>query len=249
MEKLENTEGFFYGYGIFETLKIINKEIFNSKNHYVRLKKSAEELNIKFTVTYEKFLEICSNEIDKYNENLYVLKFILIKNGDNSQYFFNKREYKYNEKIYIKGFNLRISSIKKNETSKIICYKTLNYLENILELKNSKNLGFDECIFLNTKGYVTEGATSNIFIVKNKTIYTPKISDGILEGTMRTLIIKKCMEKNIKIIEKSLSLEEVLNGDEIFLSNSLMGILKVNSIENKKFTSKFIENLKKIINL
>jgi len=107
--------------------------------------------------------------------------------------------------------------------------------------KKSKKLGYDEPIFLNSRSLVTEGATSNIFIIVNNEIYTPKLSCGLLNGIVRQYIIS-----NYDVIESEIDLEFLNNADEIFLTNSLFGIMPVNNLEKKVLKSQEIS--KEILN-
>jgi len=88
---------------------------------------------------------------------------------------------------------------------------------------------------LNSKNQITEGATSNIFVVVGDKIYTPKLSCGLLNGIVRQYIIS-----NYDIIESEIDLEFLNNADEIFLTNSLFGIMPVNNLEEKIFKSQKI---------
>ena len=101
--------------------------------------------------------------------------------------------------------------------------------------------GFKDTLFLNEKGYVTETSCANIFIVKNNKIYTPKISCGLLNGIIRMWVVK-----TFSVIETELTLEDIKNADEIFLTNSLMGIMKVNRFEDKNYkNSDIIKSVEK----
>ena len=124
--------------------------------------------------------------------------------------------------------------------------KALNYLDNILEYERIIKLGYNEAIFLNEKNFVAEGCTTNIFAVYKNQIITPTIEDGILPGIVRGKIIE-----NFNVIEKNITKEELLNSDEIFLTNSLIGVVKVSELEDKHFknivTEKFRIKYEEII--
>ena len=90
-------------------------------------------------------------------------------------------------------------------------------------LKKARARGLADYIFLNEKNEVTEGCISNIFLkIKNKLI-TPPISCGLLNGTMRSYILKS--KKNVE--EKIITVEELKTAGEIYLSNSVTGLRKV----------------------
>ena len=99
----------------------------------------------------------------------------------------------------------------------------------------------------NNKNQITEGATSNIFVVVENKIYTPKLSCGLLNGIVRQYIIS-----NYDVIESEIDLEFLNNTDEIFLTNSLFGIMSVSNLEKKIFKSQklgknILQNYKKYL--
>ena len=87
---------------------------------------------------------------------------------------------------------LTISKVRRNSTSRLCYIKSTCYIENLIEKENAKKIGYDDVIFLNENGYVTETSCANIFIVKNKEIFTPKVEDGLLGGIIRKRIMENC---------------------------------------------------------
>ncbi|MBD7915211.1 aminotransferase class IV family protein, partial [Clostridium sp. Sa3CUN1] len=116
--------------------------------------------------------------------------------------------------------------------------KSINYLENILEREEAIKNGYDEVIFLNESGYLSEGSMSNIFIIKNNKIFTPDINQGLLPGIIRNFIVER-----YNVIEKRITLEELFNADEIFITNSILGIMKISKIENKILVENKLTNI------
>ncbi|MDZ5034103.1 aminotransferase class IV, partial [Clostridium perfringens] len=106
--------------------------------------------------------------------------------------------------------------------------KSLNYLDNILERESALKEGYDEVLFLNEKGYISQGTTSNIFIVKDNIEYTPNVRSVLLPGIVRDFIINY-----YEVYEKEITLDEVMESDEIFITNSLLGIMGISKINNK----------------
>jgi branched-subunit amino acid aminotransferase/4-amino-4-deoxychorismate lyase len=173
------------------------------------------------------------------------LKIAVIKNKNLSDLIIMMKNSTYNYKDYQKGFRLTISSVLRNTTAKLVNYKTLNYLENLLEFKSAKAKGYDEVIFFNEKKYLAEGAISNIFLVKDKILYTPKTGSGLLEGIMRNKVIEK---SPFTVIEKDLRIEDVDTADEVFITNSLMRVMPVSSIQGTSYHQsnyKIIEYIRK----
>jgi 4-amino-4-deoxychorismate lyase len=126
--------------------------------------------------------------------------------------------------------NLTISKVRRNSTSRLCYIKSTCYIENLIEKEEAKKNGFDDVIFLNENGYVTETSCANIFIVKNNEIFTPRISDGLLDGIIRRKIIE-----NFKVQEKSITFEELKKSDEVIITNSLMGAMSIKKLDDIKY--------------
>jgi 4-amino-4-deoxychorismate lyase len=103
----------------------------------------------------------------------------------------------------------------------------------LLEKKRAKQQNYDETLFLNTKGQITETSASNIFFVKNKQLYTPLVKCGLLDGILRRYLIE-----TYKVQEVVLTPIDFPNFDEAFLTNSLMGIMPVLSIGKHSFSTR-----------
>lgn len=240
---IELDEGYNFGLGLFETILLYKGKAIFLDEHLARINKSIVDLSLNINI-------LKKNEVFQYlNNNKSNLEYEVLKISlSEKNRIFLKREYHYTEEDYQKGFNLNISEVRRNETSIFTFHKTLSYGDNILEKMKSKKMGYDEPIFLNSKNQVTEGATSNIFVVIGEKIYTPKLSCGLLNGIIRSYIIS-----TYDVTETVIDLEFLKNSDEVYLTNSLFGIMGVTSIDNKnfksrKFSTKILEEyIKKIL--
>ena len=220
--KINLDSGYFFGRGVFETILVKDKPIF-LKEHISRLNEGIKILNIGDKVIEEDILNI----INKHNIKYCGLKIVVTEKN----IVLEKRDIPYKSDDYLKGFSLKLSNINRNSKSKLSYIKSINYLENILEREEALNNGYNEVLFLNEKGYLSEGSMSNIFIVIDKEIYTPSIKCGLLPGIVRNFLIKE-----YKIIEKELTLEDIMMADEIFITNSLLGIMGISKFENRILT-------------
>lgn len=239
---IELDEGYSFGLGLFETILLYKGKPVFLDEHLVRINKSIVDLGLNID-------KLEKDEVFQYlNNNKNILEYEVLKIVlSEKNRLFLKREYTYIEKDYQKGFSLNISKVRRNENSIFTFHKTLNYGDNILEKRKSKKKGYDEPIFLNSKNQITEGATSNIFIVVGDKIYTPKLSCGLLNGIVRQYIIS-----NYDVIEKKIDIEFLNNANEIFLTNSLFGIMSVSNLEKKVFKSQeisknILQNYKKYL--
>lgn len=243
------TAGVMYGFGVFETIKVKNHTPLYLKEHLQRLRSAIEYFSIGFTYSDEQIVGFVKTVIKK-NKCNGAIKISVIKNKTVSDLIIMMRKSNYYYKHYQKGVSLKISSVIRNSTSNIVRFKTTNYLENYLELKKAKKENFDEVLFVNEKGYLAEGAISNLFFIKADKIYTPSLENGLLNGIMRQRVLTICREQNIEVIEGDFRLDELKESDEIFITNSLMEVMpvrRIHSLDYQKSDFKFSEKLRNSI--
>ncbi len=233
-DKIFIDEGLFFGRGVFETILWNYRPVFLNE-HLERLKKSMEQIGL--LPLEEKTLRKYLDKLDIKDKGVKITVTPL-------NIIITERKINYKEEDYNRGMTLTISKVMRNSTSRLCYIKSTCYIENLIEKENAKKIGFDDVIFLNEKGYVTETSCANIFIVKNKEIFTPKIKDGLLAG-----IIRKRIMEEVKVQEKSIDLEELKESDEVIITNSLMGAMSIKKIDGidynrEEFGQIFNEKLK-----
>lgn len=238
---LMEDDGYYFGIGAFETISVEQGKPQFLKEHYKRLMHTL------------KFLEIHRDleEIKKKTEE--ALAEGEMQNGrkalkvtvSQENLIINVRENPYKKADYERGFSAAFSSIRRNETSPLVFHKTLNYGDCIMEKRKGKKAGIDEPIFLNTKNEISEGATTNVFFIKDKKIYTPAKECGLLPG-----IIRQYLLETYPVEEKQIFPEDISQYDEMFVTNSLLGIMPVKNLGVFQFRSmeqskKIYENIRK----
>lgn len=263
--------GIFYGWALFETVRAYNGKVFRLEQHLDRLFKSSRilKINIKYTPLEisssqkkkakfltgytKKHIEKAINTLIKKNriKNGYV-RITITRGKIEGQLNLKQRQApnlfivaKKLKPFAKKAITTQIASFRRNENSLISKIKSANHLENILAKMDAKKNGFDEAIMLNLKGYVAEGATSNIFLVKNGYLLTPSLDSGILPGITRQVIIEIAKKEGIRVKEKKIKLNELLSAHEVFLTNSISEILPVIKINTKKIGTGKIGSLTK----
>jgi 4-amino-4-deoxychorismate lyase len=225
-----NSELSKFGIGLFETIKVKNSKAIYLDMHLDRMYKSSNELNI--AIKYDK--KSLKKFIERYIEdNKLTDKAIRITVFDEG-YNISHRDLIYNKELYEKGFKLITSPVKRGD-SIIYRHKTTNYFENIYTKNYAKANGFDEGLFTDLNGLILEGSMSNIFFIKDKNIYTPGKNLPILSGTTRKRLKNLCLKYNIKFMECNINIEDIGKYDFCFISNSLMGIMKVIQINDIRF--------------
>jgi len=213
-------EGINYGLSFFETILVLNEPIFVDE-HVKRLNNSLSQFSIHIVITKELIYEI----VDVCNLSNKGLKILVSQ----SNIIVSVRELTYTDKYYEKGASLMLSNIIRSSHSHLVNHKSANYGDMILSLRHAHTLGYDDCLFFNEKGYLTESTIANLFIIKNNQILTSSTSQGLLPGIVRGHII----ETN-NVIEGKVSIDDLVYADAVFLTNSLVGIIKVSTIDFDK---------------
>ncbi len=204
---------------LIETMLIEDGEIFLLENHINRLKKSAEYF--LFYLDETKLRELLYTITIGLNiETKFKLRLLLTKWG----------ELKYSLEQIVDSKNsgrIIISDKKMDSENPFNYFKTTNREIFNQEFAKWSSAGYDDVIFQNERGEVTEGAITNIMIKKDGKFYTPPVTAGLLNGCYRGQLI---LEK--KVIEKSFGIDELLSADEVVIFNSIRKEIVVEEIKN-----------------
>lgn len=213
--------GLNFGRGLFETMLINERPLF-LKQHVDRINRGLPLLGIDKTITLDEVQDAVLKLQCKNN----VLKLIVTEKN----VIFITRSNKYTKSDYERGFRATIGAVRRNATSPLVYLKSLNYLDNVLEHEKALKAGFDEVLFLNADGYLAEGSLSNIFFAKANKIYTPSIDCGLLDGIIREFVLER-----FDVIEGRFSEDDLLSADSAFITNSVVGVMKLSSVNEKAF--------------
>ncbi len=230
--------GVLYGFGVFTTFLVDGRgEVFLLDRHVRRLFCSA--------VFFRFDLPIMNDDLDSY------IREYICENGIKNKIMrvaitcgnalkavapsvvVSCRENTYTREACSKGWRLSVAGSLRNETSPIVRHKTSNYLENFLALKDAVSNGFDDVLFLNTRRSVAETAKCNIFFVRDGRVFTPSEACGLLPGIIRQWVVMQLAEEGIGCVEDSFTLDMLLDSDEVFVTNSVVGIVPVGEIQGR----------------
>ena len=130
-------------------------------------------------------------------------------------------------------WNLVASSFRLPANDPIANFKTCNKLPHIMARAEADTVGADEALLLNTDGFITEGASSNLFWIKRGVIYTPPPTAGVLPGVTRAEVLEITRRLKIPVRQKNIRLKELAQTDGVFLSLSSLGIVEAKSLNEK----------------
>lgn len=236
--------GLLYGYGVFETIRIVNGKAFLLKEHFERLQKSLKLLGIK-KIQYN-LDAVVRRIIEKNNSHDSVVRITITAGEFTELPWLSKpgkptvlvtiRELKSSHNIYQHG--VKVVFIKEKDYGNSLALpgiKSTSYAVNVITKMRVKKSGAFEAIFVSNDGFLKEGASSNIFFIKNKKIYTPDLTLGILPGVTRGVVIKIIKKMGLKIKEGFFKINDFNQADEAFLTNSTFGMIPVAGKDKKIF--------------
>ena len=232
--------GFLYGDSVYESTRTFNRVAFRINRHLNRLFNSAEKIELSPTLSREDILKNIDQTIKASPHDNVLLRIILTR-GTNSDLGLDPELATSNNLIIItkaimpnpewwmtRGLSMVFYQQKGSQRGPLP--KSGNYQENVLAMKEALSQGVDDAIMVNTEGFVTEGSTCNIWLIKNGTIYTPALKDGVLEGLTRKMLFEMAAQKNLHLIEKSLTPSDFLTADECFISSTTRNLVPVTKI-------------------
>jgi branched-chain amino acid aminotransferase len=111
--------------------------------------------------------------------------------------------------------------------------KSLNCLDNLLAREEARRSGAGEALLLNTRGFIAEGAASNVFLVRDGTLLTPGVEAGALPGITRQAVLELAGEDGIAVEEADVALPDLFGAGEAFLTNSVMEVMPLVSVDGR----------------
>jgi branched-chain amino acid aminotransferase len=118
-----------------------------------------------------------------------------------------------------------------------------NYLPYLMAALYAKKEKWNDAILLNSHGSICDSTIANVFIIKNEELFTPALDEGCLAGVMREHIIATLKSTAWKVNETTITVDDVLNADEVFLTNSIHNIRWVKSIGTSSYTNSITQKI------
>lgn len=132
--------------------------------------------------------------------------------------------------------------------NKLSNYKTSNSLLFVMAGLYKKQHRLDEAFILNQNGFLCESISSNVFVVYDKQVYTPALSEGCIAGVMRNVVMQTAKSKDISIIEAQINPEVLKEAEEVFVTNATSGIRWVMGYGKKRYFNEITKSLSGMIN-
>jgi branched-chain amino acid aminotransferase len=240
--------GLRYGDSLFEAIRVVNGSVYFLEEHYLRLMSSMRilrmEIPMKFTM---EFLEaeilriVAALEVNK----AYRVRFTVFRN-DGGLYLpeTNSISYCIEAKVLDHPFYTISDAPYEVELFKdffvnkdmLSNLKTNNRILNVVGSVFAKENDYHNCLLINGDKMVVEALNGNVFLVSGKTIKTPPLKDGCLNGILRKKIVELLQKSQVyEVKEESISPFELQKADELFITNTISGIIPVYKYRKKIF--------------
>ena len=233
--------GFLYGMGVFETFRTYRGRPFLLREHLARLEFSCKQLGIIYEPDPDKiYAEIrrllTANQLDDAYIRFTVSAGMQPLGLPGSSYehpnavIYIKPLPEYDSPVYETGKKLQLLRLRRSTPEGEIRLKSFHYMNNILakrELNSYPWASDAEGLFLDHRGYVTEGIVSNVFFVKAGTVHTPSPETGLINGITRQYVINMLRAEGSIVSEGWYFWKDLLEAEEVFITNSIQEIVPV----------------------
>ncbi len=235
--------GFLYGDSVYETMRTAGGQPLELERHLARLRRSADGIGLSIPFTDAELADaIARTHAATGNAESYVRLVITRGAGPVALDPRTSEEPLLvvlvqplvlpAPEAYTRGITAIVVGITKNAGTSIDPeIKSGNYLNNILALRQAIAAGGEDAIMCNPEGAVSEGATSNVFMVEGGRIETPNMRTGILPGITRQTVCELAASLGIPIVETNILPDRLREADEVFLTSSVRGIMPVTRLD------------------
>lgn len=238
--------GFLYGDGVFEGIRVYDRRVFRLDQHLARLHRGAKAILLEVPMSAERLREVVLETVRRTGlRDAYVRLVVSRGTGDLGLDPRNCRDGAtvvvivdtislYPKEVYEQGLEVVTCVTRRNLPAALNPeIKSLNYLNNILAKIEVGRANAHEGLMLNHQGYVAEATGDNVFVCRDGTIITPPVEAGILEGITRDVVVELAGEMGLPLREEDLTLYQVYNADECFLTGTAAEIVPVARVDGR----------------
>lgn len=219
------------GLGMFETMRTFDGEPFLLDEHLQRMTRGLKLIGLKNPFTPDRWRTLIHETMKANHLRQARVRLTVWKDG------FKRHDSVICRPLvlpsaeqYRRGRHVIVSSIRRS-LSRLSHVKSTDYGVFLQAQEEAKHRGADEALMLNAKGHVVEATRSNIFWIRNNTLFTPAVSTGCLNGITRRIIVTRARQRGWKVSIVEAPLNDLLRADSAFLTNSIVGVMPVRSIK------------------
>lgn len=246
-----------YGYGAFEGIRayqtINGVKIFKAHEHFERLQRSCELVNIPFNYSTEELTQLSYQVLEKNNlKDAYIRPLVYCAPNMTlsaptgvsvmiAAWEWGKYHGHQSLKVCVSSFQRPNPKSVKMEAK--VCG---HYVNSIMATNEAKQRGFDEALMLDINGFVAEGPGANFFFEKDGVLYTPPLGN-ILPGITRQTVFEICREMDLPVVEKFFRPEELFEADSAFFCGTAAEVVAIESIEGQLFSKPWKQSMGAVV--
>jgi branched-chain amino acid aminotransferase len=241
--------GVLLGDGLFETMRSYNGTVFRFSAHMDRLRASAEALKIRTEFTDAHIQDSIATLAEKNGCDDAYVRLTLTRgwemtslrlDGDGAPtVILHVRPHRsYAADRYRKGLKLMLSTVRQSSASCIVRHKTLAYLPYLLARQEAVEANMDGAVLLNEAGQVTEESVGNLFFARDGVLHTPPIHCGLLPGITRDVVLECANDAGIPVEDAPIPAGGAFEFEEAFMTNTLMEVMPIRSLDKRPFATK-----------
>ncbi|HEV2489236.1 MAG TPA: aminotransferase class IV [Candidatus Acidoferrales bacterium] len=233
--------GLLSGWGLFTTLHIFDGEPFAFERHWKRLEKDAARTHCPFPLEVERVREhlhevIRANHVKEGCARIYVIyNQVGHWRSDEPMPKVDLILYTTDLPAYREPARLALREHGRHAASPLAGVKVTSWLNNVWNLYEAQQGGFDEVVLLNERGEVAECTAANLFCVRGGSVQTPPLTSGCLEGITRSVLLEIGPKAGVPCEEKTLQPEDLYSAEEVFISSTNRNLLGVGEIAGHRF--------------
>ena len=235
--------GFLQGVGLFETMRSYDGVVFRLDAHLDRLAQSAQALGWAILPDREAMRENVMLVTQHLTEGDARVRLTVttgslrVTTGDEAPHLTfvatASLGAKYPDDIYIKGVTAVIAAGKQVAGDPTFAHKTTSYFGRLAALRAAHRVGAFEALWFTPEGKLAEGSISSGFVVEDGKLATPPLTTPVLPGVTRAAVIELAVHAGIPVREDEITMDRLLDADEVFLASSLMELVPVVRVERK----------------
>ncbi|HEY3244143.1 MAG TPA: aminotransferase class IV [Phycisphaerae bacterium] len=235
--------GFLHGAGLFETIRAEHGRLFRLEQHVARLRRSAETLlspidraRLPSANDFARLLEM--NELTSARVRLTVTAGSMSPASETQQAALTVCATAaplsgYPDEMYRTGIAVVISRYRQSRSDPLAGHKCTSYLPRLLALRHAHAAHCMEALWFTPEHLLAEGSISNVFVIKAGRLTTPPLDTPVLPGIAREVTMECAKEAGMVVEERAVNIDDLLDADEVFLTNSMMRIMPVIRIERR----------------
>jgi len=227
--------GVLPGKGVFETMRAYRGTLFLLEEHLKRLYTGLRTLTLTLRYTQEQLREFLYTTIQTNQLRSARVRLTVWQEKRHTHISIIAVPYRsHTASTYRRGFKVIVSSMKQNERMTKPHVKSIRYQRFLDAYQESLNKGCDEALLLNRTGHLAECSRSNLFFVKEKQLLTPTVACGCLDGITRQAVMRIAQGRGIRCKTVTARLCRLLGADEAFVTNSLIEIMPLTSVDGHR---------------